>query len=199
MIGIYGGSFDPPHRGHLGVIKSFWKFFPESEKLILVPNFISPFKKVKGVEEESLLRMLEILIEENSLTRTIVDEIEIKKKTTSYTIETLEAIQLKYPTQDLYFIMGVDNLKKFPLWKDYEKILSIVKLFVFDREYGDTTNLPKELEKYSERIVHINNPKIKASSSEIRGLPFFEWVNYITPEVLKYIEKEGLYGYRSGN
>ena len=157
MIGIFGGSFDPPHKGHLGVIESFWKFFPESERLILVPNFISPFKKQKGVGEEKVIRMLEILILENSIPRTVIDDLEIKKKTTSYTIETLESIQSNYPNQDLYFIMGVDNLKKFPLWKEYQRILNMVRLLVFDREQADNSYLPKELEKFSERIIYINN------------------------------------------
>lgn len=199
MIGIFGGSFDPPHKGHLGVIESFWKFFPESEMLILVPNFLSPFKKGKGVGEEKIIRMLEILLRENSIQHTVIDDLEIKKKTTSYTIETLESIQSNYPNQDLYFIMGVDNLKKFPLWKEYQRILSLVKLLIFDREQEDNSCLPKELEKFSERIMYISNSRIKASSSGIKSLPFIEWENYITSEVLKYIKKEGLYGYRSGN
>ncbi|MBP9887990.1 MAG: nicotinate (nicotinamide) nucleotide adenylyltransferase [Leptospiraceae bacterium] len=199
MIGIFGGSFDPPHLGHLGVIKSFWKFFPESKSLILIPNYISPFKKEKGVKETDVITMLQILIEENSIPNTVVEEVEIQKKATSYTIETLEYIRLKYPTEEIFFLIGVDNIAKFSIWKEYKRILEITKLLVFDREMEDKSNLPEELIEYSNRILFMENSKVKASSSEIRGLPHSDWKLFLTPKVIEYINKEGLYGFKSPN
>jgi len=199
MIGIFGGSFDPPHLGHLGVIKSFWKFFPESNSLILIPNYISPFKKEKGVSEKDILTMLQILIEENSIPNTLVEEVEIRKKTTSYTIETLEFIRSKYPNEEIFFLIGVDNIKKFSLWKEYKRILEIAKLLVFDREIENKSDLPEELKEYSNLILFMENSKVKASSSEIRGLPYSDWNLYLTPKILEYINEEELYGFRSPN
>lgn len=199
MIGIFGGSFDPPHLGHLGVIQSFWKFFPESKSLILIPNYISPFKKEKGVSEKDILAMLKILIAENSIPNTLIEEIEIQKKTISYTIETLEFIQLKFPDEEVFFLIGADNIKSFFLWKDYGRILEIAKLLVFDRPIEDNVILPNELMAYSDRIKFMENVKVKASSSEIRKLPPIKWNLFITPKVLEYINMHELYGFRNTN
>ncbi len=199
MIGIYGGSFDPPHLGHLGVVEYFWKSFPESSRLLLVPNYISPFKKTKGVTEESLLAMLAILIQEKSLFKTSIEEVEINKKQTSYTIETIEFIQAKYPDEDLYFIIGADNISKFHLWKDYKKILESTHLLVFDRDLGSKSDLPEEFKEFSSRILFVDNPQIHASSSEIRNLPQDKWNLYLTSKVLEYIEQKELYGFRKTN
>lgn len=199
MIGIYGGSFDPPHIGHLGVILHFWNIFPECKKLLLVPNYISPFKKTKGASEENIIAMLEILIQEKSILNTIVEDVEILKKETSYTIDTIEFIKSKFPNEELYFIIGIDNLRKFPLWKEYKKILELTKLLIFDRNLGSKSDLPQELKEFSNRIIFIDNTQIEASSSVIRDLPHQKRSAYLTKQILYYIEKEELYGFRKTN
>ena len=199
MIGIYGGSFDPPHIGHLGVIEHFWKVFPECKKLLLVPNYISPFKKTKGAIEENIIAMLEILIREKSILNTVVEDVEIKKKQTSFTIDTIEFIKGKFPKEELYFIIGIDNLKKFPLWKNYKRILELTRLLIFDRDLGSKSDLPQELKDFSNRIEFIDNTQIEASSSVIRDLPHQKRSAYLTNQVLQYIEKEELYGFRKTN
>ncbi|MBK6609261.1 MAG: nicotinate (nicotinamide) nucleotide adenylyltransferase [Leptospiraceae bacterium] len=199
MIGIYGGSFDPPHIGHLGVILHFWNIFPECKKLLLVPNYISPFKKTKGASEQNIIAMLEILIQEKSILNTVVEDVEILKKETSYTIDTIEFIHEKYPNEELYFIIGIDNLKKFPLWKEYKKILESTKLLIFDRDLGNKTELSFELKEFSERIVFVDNPLIEASSSVIRDLPHHKRNAFLTNQILHYIEEEELYGFRKTN
>ena len=180
MIGIFGGSFDPPHLGHLGVIKSFWKFFP-------VRNHAQMEERIKNLQAE------------NEKISNHLEEVEIQKKATSYTIETLEYIRLKYPTEEIFFLIGVDNIAKFSIWKEYKRILEITKLLAFDREMEDKSNLPEELIEYSNRILFMENSKVKASSSEIRGLPHSDWKLFLTPKVIEYINKEGLYGFKSPN
>ncbi|HMV42050.1 MAG TPA: nicotinate (nicotinamide) nucleotide adenylyltransferase [Leptospiraceae bacterium] len=195
MIAIYGGSFDPPHRGHLGVIQKFWKLFPESKELLIIPNYISPFKKAKGVDEKHLLDMLSILIQENQILNTKIEEFEIRKKKPSYTIDTVLEIQNRYPKEEIQLIIGMDNLTKFSLWKDYKKILEIARLLVFDRDITDNREYPEELGIYRDRIFIVSDFKIDASSSEIREMDRTRWNEYITPEVLSYIKNEKLYGY----
>lgn len=194
MIGIYGGSFDPPHRGHLGVIENFWKSFPNCKLLLLIPNYLSPFKKTKGVEEVHILKMLSILIEECDSQKIKIEDFEIKKKEPSFTIETVVCVNQNYPNEEIYLIIGKDNLKKFSEWKDYKKILSLAKLLIFDRNIADNLDFPQELEIFRDRIQFIQNPKIDASSSEIRNMEIVKWEKYITPKVLDYIKKEKLYG-----
>jgi nicotinate-nucleotide adenylyltransferase len=189
MIGIYGGSFDPPHIGHLGVILHFWNIFPECKKLLLVPNYISPFKKTKGASEENIIAMLEILIQEKSILNTIVEDVEILKKETSYTIDTIEFIKSKFPNEELYFIIGIDNLRKFPLWKEYKKILELTKLLIFDRNLGSKSDLPQELKEFSNRIIFIDNTQIEASSSVIRDLPHQKRSAYLTKQVYAIYRK----------
>ncbi|MDX1960896.1 MAG: nicotinate (nicotinamide) nucleotide adenylyltransferase [Leptospiraceae bacterium] len=185
MIAIFGGSFDPPHKGHLGVVLSFCESYPDS-KLILVPAYLSPFKKEKGASSGHILKMLELLIQENQLDRVSISDIEINQEKLSYTIDTIYEYKKKHP--DLGLIIGADNLENFSSWKDYEKILEQVPLIVFQRE-GFTIQIPEELDKFRTRIKIHKNKKVLASSTEFKNGN----KEVLTKKVQDYILENNLY------
>jgi nicotinate-nucleotide adenylyltransferase len=187
LIGIFGGSFDPPHQGHLGVIQEFWKNFPFADELIVVPNRISPLKKGKAVDNIHIVSMLSSLFMEGRIQRTSISDIELTREGPSYTIDTVNSIHQLHPFQELYLLIGDDSLKFFHTWKDYQKILSIAKLVVFQR----TLERSKQI---SEDIIYINNPVIEVSSTQIKNLlSLKEKSKYLPPSVYQYIIEHQLY------
>ncbi len=187
MIGIFGGSFDPPHQGHLCIIQEFWKNFPFADELIVVPNRISPLKKGKAVENVHIVSMLSTLVAEERIQRTNISDIELTREGPSYTIDTLKSISKLHPFQELYLLIGDDSLKFFHTWKDYQQILSMVKLVVFQR----TLDRSKQID---EDIIYINNPIVEISSTQIRNfLNCKEKPKYLPLSVYQYIVKYNLY------
>lgn len=191
MIGIFGGSFDPPHLGHKEIILEFWKYFPQAQSLLITPNYQSPFKQKKKTPVHCIIEMLELLLFGMDKEKNQIYLEEIKQKNKSYTIDTLANIAESYPLQKLYLLIGQDNLQNFHLWKDYEKILSFVELLVFARETNENVHnsyLPKN------KVHYLNNQLIPISSSEVRssvrnGLQ----PRFIPSDVYQYILDNNLY------
>jgi nicotinate-nucleotide adenylyltransferase len=191
LIGIFGGSFDPPHLGHENIIYSFHKYFPESKELIIVPNHHSPFKDSKNVSKTHILNMLNIILKKYKNTKTIISHYEIDSDAPSYTINTLEYFISLYPNETFQLILGADNLQNFPKWKFYKKILELSKLIIFQRP-GFKVDIPIELKEYSNSIEILENTMIDYSSTNFRKIKNH---NYLSPEIIEYIKQNGLYGH----
>lgn len=196
MIGLYGGSFDPPHKAHLQCINLFWKYFSDAKALYVIPNSLSPLKTNKFSSKDDIKNMVKILIDESGSEKTFLSEVELQKQGKSFTIDTILNFKSHYPEEEIGFIMGSDNLQKFPLWKDYELILKIVKLLVVPRP-GFSVSIPKELSVWSQKIIYLGTDSdlsFDIKSTLIREKePGSEEI--LTPSVLNYIKEKGLYGY----
>jgi len=130
-VAILGGSFDPPHIGHLAIIKKALSTLP-IEKLIIMPAFISPFKKGHFAPPELRLKWLKKIT--NFDHRIEVSDFELKKSKTSYTIDTINHFALLYDT--IFFCLGADNLKSLHKWHQFDELNKKVKWVVASR--GDT-------------------------------------------------------------
>ena len=127
-LALYGGSFDPPHRGHLFVaLKALERL--DCDQLIIVPAFRSPFKNSIVADSESRLRWLKKIFA--PYPRITVSDFEIKQHRSVYTIETVCHYATLY--QKLYLIIGADNLKSLHLWHEYETLKTIVTFVVATR------------------------------------------------------------------
>lgn len=162
-IGLYGGTFNPIHIGHLIVAESVRSQLG-LEKIIFIPSFISPHKQAGESDlAEQRLVMTKLAIADNSYFE--CSDIEINEHETSYTVNTLRKLKEKSTTDSYFLLIGMDNYLTFHLWKDPDKILEMAKLVVMNRP-----GYPKQVnEVFGTRSTHfVDVPNIDISSSEIR-------------------------------
>jgi len=133
-IAIFGGSFDPVQNAHISIINNLADRF---YKVIVVPSFISPFKK-QGASASGKDRfvMLEAVASADALNRPNIEvsDFEIAKEGTSYTIDTVRHFKQAYPNNLLYFIIGSEMLKKLPKWYNFDELKEFVTFLVVERD-----------------------------------------------------------------
>ncbi|SMO39690.1 nicotinate (nicotinamide) nucleotide adenylyltransferase [Solitalea koreensis] len=186
-IGLFFGSFNPIHTGHL-IIASYMANFTELDKVWLVVSPHNPLKEKNDlIHVHDRLEMAKIATEDS---RIEVSDVELKLPQPSYTIDTLTYLAEKYPQHEFSLIMGGDNLRSLKKWKNYEAILKYYKIFVYPRPGEDLG----PWEGHSS-IVITDTPLIEISATFIRksiaakkSVQFF-----IHDKVLDFIEKKGLY------
>jgi nicotinate-nucleotide adenylyltransferase len=187
-IAILGGSFNPIHIGHLILANTVCEEF-NLDKIIFVPCYIQPLKSNEDfASAEDRLAMIKLAIQNNP--KFELSDIEIKRKGKSYTVDTLKYFKQKY--DDLYFVIGADNIKDFHRWKEPDTILKLAKLIVTNRG-GIEKKIPQRLR--GKKIFVCKIPDIEISSTLIRNnIRSNKSIKYLVPEkVEKYIIKNKLY------
>ncbi len=195
---IFGSSFNPPHWGHLNIVKKLLPVLKKMglEKIILMPSAQPPLKSRDIAPIEDRLKMTKILARTDS--RLSVSQIEIKqaeKGKKSYTINTINKLKKKYPGIRIYWIIGQDSLEEIikRKWKGGLSILSQAHFIVVTRP-GTSLEIKKLPEKILKKIkiIKINNP---ISSTMIRQmLRQGRSVAKLVPgDILNYIKKKHLY------
>ena len=163
-IAILGGTFDPPHLGHLILADTVIREL-NYDKVLFIPSKIPPHKNISGeVSNEDRLNMLKLSIEDDK--RFSFDDYELKSEGISYTIKTLNYLYENYDIDGkIVLIIGADLIKDFHRWKEPEKISELANIVAVNREESD--NLDKEnIEKYNIKIIIA--PRIDISSTLIR-------------------------------
>lgn len=187
-IGLYFGSFNPIHNGHLILAQQIL----ENSDLDLIWFVVSPQNPFK--ERSNLLDnraryfLVQKAIENNDGFRAC--DIEFSLPTPSYTINTLTYLQEKYPDKEFTIIIGEDNLKYFHKWKNYQAILDYYRIFVYPRPNCERNKL---LER--KNVIMIHAPMIEISSSFIReNIRNNKSIRYLLPDsVREEIEKNCYY------
>lgn len=185
-IGILGGTFNPIHYGHLILGEQVLGQLG-LDKVIYVPSFIPPHKKGDGViAAPQRLKMLNLAVARNG--HFSVSDSEIRRRGTSYTVDTLREIKKQYPSADLFFICGSDLVAEIPTWKDVDDIYKLAR-FVLAKRPGFGKRLS------GKSFLKISVAQVDISSSLIRRLVHErKSIRYLTPDsVAEYIEKKGLY------
>lgn len=194
-IGLFGGSFNPIHDGHIHLAKSVYDKVG-LDKIIFIPSKISPHKSNKEyVSNEHRFNMCKLAIQD--IPNFEVSDFELSRECISYSIYTVRYFKEKYPTDELYLLIGSDMLLTFNEWKEYQEIMSKVTLSVISRENGDYDTLlkkSKELSKYGKIIIPKVSP-IEVSSTEIRKNIRFnrEYSCNLNEKVVQYIKSNNLY------
>lgn len=169
-IGVYGGTFDPVHLGHLLLAESCREQC-RLDRVIFIPAGVPPHKQGRELTAGPLrAEMLELAIAGHA--EFSVDRSEIKRSGPSYTVETLRGLRQDCPDDELFFLMGTDSLAEFSLWKEPREIASLASLIVVNR--GPHARL--ELESLIPllgaesvaRLTQVTMPGIDISASEIR-------------------------------
>lgn len=185
-IGILGGTFNPIHYGHL-ILAEQVSGQLDLDRVIFVPTFVPPHKSNREIiSPKHRLDMIKLAVKENPHFK--VSDIELKRRGTSYTVDTLRIIKKQYPQTQLFFICGSDLVNEIPKWKNVEEIYKLAK-FVLAKRPGFGRRLS------GKNFLKINVAQVDISSSLIRNLVKQKRsIRYLTSAaVVKYIEKNKLY------
>ncbi|MGB2868018.1 MAG: nicotinate (nicotinamide) nucleotide adenylyltransferase [Bacteroidota bacterium] len=189
-IGIFGGSFDPTHVGHLMIAEQARQEL-SLDKVIFVPAFIAPHKaNGTSAAAEHRMRMLRLAIKGNSSFK--VSAIELERKGISYTVDTLAGLQRQFPRAELFLIIGSDNLRDFQSWKSPREILMMARLAVYERRSDKKTSSP---DVSLPPAIQLNGEFIDVSSTAIRTrIRQEKSIRYLVPDAVeKYIKDHRLY------
>ncbi|CUS78778.1 nicotinate-nucleotide adenylyltransferase [Candidatus Kryptonium thompsonii] len=191
-VGIFGGTFNPPHIGHL-IVAEFIREEANLDKIIFIPCASPPHKQSpeylsQMASSQHRFEMVKIAIKGNPFFE--VSDIEIKRGGISYTVETVSYLVEKFPKYDFYLLIGADQFEEFHTWRDPDEIVKKVHLLVFNR-YGYV--IPES--KFSPFAKFITIPNIDISASAIRErVRAGKSIRYLVPsEVEEYIYANGLY------
>ncbi|MBN2423888.1 MAG: nicotinate (nicotinamide) nucleotide adenylyltransferase [Calditrichaceae bacterium] len=162
-IGLFGGTFDPLHNGHL--ILAEWSLDAlKLDRFIFIPNNIHPFSSKSDITStEHRLKMLTAAIADYD--RFCLDDYEIKKDKISYTIDTLRYFKKKWPEAQLIYLIGADNMALFDQWKDYKLLPDLAEFKVFRRNPEEPVR--NENSRFNFEIL--DNPVIQLSSTFLRN------------------------------
>jgi nicotinate-nucleotide adenylyltransferase len=205
-LGVYGGSYNPPHLGHLCAAAAAAQYLP-LDRLLLVPAGIPPHKQLSEGAPDASKRaeMTGYMAEQAALMTGIpveVSRMEIERAGKSYTVDTLRELHEEYPDAELWLLMGTDMFLSFQNWRSPDEILSYAGLCAFGRSESDTEELFSVQREYlvgrwpDARITTMVLPNlVEISSTELRNaLPGGEGAKYLLPQVYGYILREQLYG-----
>lgn len=196
-IGIYGGAFNPPHIGHLRAAQYALNALRLS-KLLVIPTCVSPHKQTPAASADPTQRLEMLQLGFSGLENTEVSDLELRRGGSSYTYETVAQVREMYPDAELVLFMGTDMFLTFHNWRNPEKILENAALAVFYRGQQDEQLLIREqkhrLEEMGAKVYLVENPLYVISSTDLRRMLVFKCADgFITPEVLRYIQDNGLY------
>ena len=195
-IAMFGGSFNPPHIGHLQLARKFINKL-QLDLLLLIPAYSPPHKSAYDMASPfhrlNMCRLLEKYDEKIS-----VSDMEIKRGGKSYTVDTLSSIIGDYPDSQLFLIVGADMYMSIQGWKNAERIFSMADICTVPRNEDDAFMLEahsKFLSRFGCRSIILKEKVMTVSSTQVRNAVKCGKApkELILPEVLSYIRSNGLY------
>ena len=199
-IGIYGGTFNPPHLGHVQAAKYACEALC-LDRLLMIPTNISPHKQLAedSPTPDQRLEMVKLAI--GSAAGIEVSDIELQREGPSYTWQTVAQLRKRYPDAKLYLLMGTDMFLCFDTWKEPQRILKDASLAVFYRGQADEVTQihgqKERLEAMGAEIVLVENPVVEISSTDLRRMVALQCSGeFLSPDVERFIRQHGFYGTR---
>jgi nicotinate (nicotinamide) nucleotide adenylyltransferase len=194
-VGVYGGTFDPIHLGHLAIAEEA-RWFLNLDRVLFVPAAVQPFKPYQqGAAPEQRLQMVRLACHANPAFQ--VSTVEIERPPPSLTADTLDLLRAAEPAWRFWFVLGADAVQDLPRWSRAQAIIDTTPLAIVGRPgYAvDTAALERALPGFRANSTFIAGPHLDISSSDLRrrivlGRP----VRYQLPEpVWNYIEHQRIY------
>ncbi len=189
-VGIFGGTFDPIHNGHLAIAQTAINELP-LDRVLFIPAAIPPHKLNQEISSAEIrLELVKLAVADNPQFE--ISTIELDRDGPSYMVDTVRQLKTEHPEWDLYLIIGADNLLGFHEWRQPDEILRFCRLAVYPRYESDIQNVPKEL---LNRCVIFKAPRMEISSSYIRRLVYEgKSIRYLVPDCIDdYIRRKQLY------
>lgn len=206
-MGLFGGTFDPVHYGHIIPITEAAKAL-NIDSVTLIPCHIPPHKGLPQGTNKDRVNMLELVCQDHPLFK--IDTRELLSSTKSYTYSTLVALKQQYPQQHLCFFIGMDSLLSFTHWFRWSEILGLSHLVVCQRPQKSTKavlSVPSQLNSHLTdnlddltkfefgKIIIVDTNKVDVSSSEIRARVKSQQCikKYVPSAISDYIDEQQLY------
>ncbi len=182
---LFGGLFDPPHKGHMEIAAAALKEI-NPEVIYWIPSRFPPHRQQGILSGDKRFEILKRWL--SSVERMQVSDIELKPEHSGYTVETVEIFKKEKADNDCYLLIGSDEAENFTLWKDWKKILDMVSLLVGRRR--EKINIPSEVNArvLDNKIVEISSTTLReklANGENTEG--------ELSPEVIKIIDENGFY------
>jgi len=199
-IGILGGTFNPPHMGHLVMAQEALDQL-DLDRVVLMPVAVPPHKEAReDPGADARVELCRLAVGDDD--RLEVSTLEVDRGGASYTVDTLRTFHDLEPEHDLIFIVGGDMAQSLPAWREPEAILQLARLAVAEREGVRREDIARRLEPLhaGDRVLFFDMPRIDVSSSAIRrrvaeGRP----IRYLVPDaVAEAIADRGLYRQAAG-
>ncbi len=190
-IGVLGGTFDPPHVGHLIVASEVLDAL-ELDRLLLIPSAAPPHKRGRvHAAAEVRLEMVRAAIAGNPCFA--VDDLELRREGESYSVDTLRELRARYGDAELFFVIGVDQLREFESWREPEEVTRLATLVAVSREGIDAGEVTGGAAAFPVRPVPVT--RIDLSATDVRRrVREGRSIRYLVPDgVIEVIEREGLY------
>ena len=184
-IGLFFGSFNPIHIGHL-IIAQYFLTNSEINEIWFIVSPHNPLKRKSDLFDPShRLEMVRLAIEDNE--KMVASDIEFSLPAPSYTINTLSVLSINHPKRDFVILMGADSLDTIQEWKNYQKILDNYKIYIYPRK--DSFTIKNKFKKYD--IQKFNAPIIEISSTLIRdNLRNKNPIKYLVPgSIFEYLTR----------
>jgi nicotinate-nucleotide adenylyltransferase len=189
-IGVFGGTFDPPHVGHL-LLASDAREALRLDTLIFVPAATQPFKvhTPSVASPQDRLEMVRLAVADDA--NYTVDDTEIKRKGLSFTVDTLEHLSAKYPAAELFLLLGEDALAGVDQWRNVGRVRELATLAVMRRSGPEGTPaaaIAADVKTVSARCVDVSSTEIRErmrAGKSIKG--------FVPESVERFIEARGLY------
>lgn len=189
QIGIFSGSFNPVHAGHL-ILANYICEFTELDEVWFVVSPHNPFKEREDLLDDDMrLEMVRLALEKYD--HMIASDVELHMPRPSYTIDTLERLRSEYPDKNFTLIIGSDNWKQFPKWKESQHLIKNYQVLVYPR-LGEEVVIPEELtgsvRLVEAPIVEISSTFIRESIRNRKNMRAF-----LPPKVYDFIVRNGIY------
>lgn len=196
-IGIYGGTFNPPHIGHIQAAKQAVKTL-QLDKLLLIPDRVAPHKEIPDNSPSPWQRLDMLRIAAGQDPALEVSDIELNREGPSYTCETVAQLKECYPQAELVVLMGTDMFLSFPSWRCPQKILAGAALAVAYRgdrqERQEVARMQRQLESQGAKVYLLENQVTEISSTQLRRMLAFGCADsFLSPGVGDYIRQNELY------
>ena len=197
-IGIMGGTFDPPHCGHLNIAEIVYNN-TDADKIMFLPSGTPAYKLSEHAvsSKEDRLNMLNLLID--GLDWCFISELECEREGNTYTSDTLEYLKENDPENEYFLIIGSDSLRNFKTWHCPEVISRLAQIVVYLRGDDSLDRMKKIASKYNSEfgtiITFVEGPIYNISSTQIRNAVKSggELVEFLPEKIAKYIKEHGLY------
>lgn len=192
---MFGGTFNPPHIGHVHAAQAAAAALGLS--VLWIPDNIPPHKELPAgsASPEDRLAMTRLAAEE--VPGSLVSDMELKRGARSYTADTLEELQGLYPDDELWLIVGTDMLCTLHKWYQPEKIFRLAHIAAIARDEGDLVRIRESAkmlrEQYQAEISVVEADPVPISSSEIRAGLYHGTEKWLPERVFAYIKEKGLY------